>query len=90
MIIEIIAIWFLNLFDYIMSLYYIGKYGLAFELNPIMRWLFAHQPLDFFVKIGAVTLCCVALYCIREHKVAKICAWIIIALYTAVAIMHIM
>ena len=88
MIVEIIAIWFLNLFDYIMSLYYIGKYGIAVELNPIMRWLFAHSPLDFIVKIGAVTICCVTLYLLRDYTIMKIAAIISLVIYAFVAIVH--
>lgn len=89
MIYEIVILWFLNLFDYIMSKYYIGKYGLIFEMNPIMRFLFANPPLDFVVKIGVVTICCEVLYFLREYKVAKFGAWVLIVLYTCVAITHI-
>jgi hypothetical protein len=87
--IKLIIIWLLNLFDYIMTIHYVGKYGIWVEQNPIMVYLLQYPILAFIVKMGIPTLCCVLCYLVKDKPIIKIATWVLLIFYTWVAINHI-
>lgn len=86
---KLIAIWWLNLFDYIMTIYYVGKYGIWIEENPLMVYLLNYPLLAFIVKLGVPTLCCVLCYLVKDKPIIKMATWVLLIFYAYVAIHHI-
>lgn len=89
MLIRLIIAYILNLFDLGMTQYFISKYGISIESNPIGRWLFAHSILLLIWKLGLVAALLLVLYHFRNNRVANISSWIILGVYIALAIYHI-
>lgn len=89
MLIRLIIAYILNLFDLGMTQYFISKYGISIEGNPIGRWLFAHPVLLLIYKLGLVAMLLLVLYHFRNNRVANIGSWIILGVYMALAIYHI-
>ena len=61
----LVMAYFLNLIDYVQTIYGIQKFGLSIELNPLMRFCFEHDialqvklimPLLILLIIGLITL----------------------------------
>lgn len=89
MLIRLIIAYILNLFDLGMTQYFISKYGISVEGNPIGRWLFAHPILLLIYKLGLVAILLLVLYHFRNNRVANIGSWIILGVYITLAIYHI-
>lgn len=89
MLIRLVIAYVLNLFDLGMTQYFIGKYGISIEGNPIGRWLFGHPVLLFIWKFGLVAILLGVIYHFRNNQVANIGSWIILGVYIALAIYHI-
>lgn len=89
MLIRLIIAYILNLFDLGMTQYFIGKYGIPIEGNPIGRWLFAHPALLLIWKLGLVAILLMVIYHFRSNRVANIGSWVILGVYIALAIYHI-
>lgn len=85
---KLIIIWFLNLFDHIMTIYYVGKYGIGIEENPVMRELLNYPILAFIVKIGTCTVMCVLCYLVKDKLAIEIATWALLIFYAWVAINH--
>ena len=86
---KLLTIYLLNLFDYIMTLYYVNNYGLWVEQNPLMRELLPYPVLTFIVKMGIPTLCCILCYIVKDKPIIKIATWVLLIFYAYVAIHHI-
>lgn len=86
---KLLIIWILNFFDYLMTLYYTGKYGMIVELNPIMVYLLQYPFLAFIVKLGVPTLCCVLCYLVKDKPIIKFATWVLLIFYLYIAIHHI-
>lgn len=86
---KLLIIWLLNLFDYIMTHYYIGKYGIAIEQNPIFAYLYEHN-LAFIIKMGATTIMCVLCYIVRDKPIIKAMTWGLLVYYGYIAIHQIL
>ena len=89
MLIRLIIAYILNLFDLGMTQYFINKYGVSIEGNPIGRWLFGHPVLLLIWKLGLVAILLLVLYHFRNNQVANIGSWIVLDVYIALAIYHI-
>ena len=89
MLIRLIIAYVLNLFDLGMTWYFISKYDISIEGNPVGRWLFGHPILLLIWKLGLVAILLLVLYCFRNNRVANIGSWIILGVYIALAIYHI-
>ena len=87
---KLLIIWILNLFDYIMTVYSIGKYGIWVEQNPLMRELLSYPILAFIVKMSIPTLCCVLCYLVKDKLIIKIATWALLIFYAWVAIIHLL
>ena len=89
MLIRLIIAYILNLFDLGMTQYFTSKYGISTEGNPIGRWLLGHPILLLIWKLGLVATLLLVLYYFRSNRVANIGSWIILGVYIALAIYHI-
>lgn len=88
---KLIIIWLLNLFDYIMTIYYVGKYGLSIEVNPFMREMLSISPLFAgFIKMTIATGTCVFCYIVKDYKIIKIATWVLLVFYAWVAVNHLL
>ena len=85
---KLLTIWLLNLFDYIMTLYLIGKYGIWIEANPLMRELLLNPPLAFIVKMGVCTIMCILCYMVKDKPIIKFATWVLLLFYAWVAVNH--
>ena len=89
MLIRLGITYVLNLFDLVMTQYFVGKYGSSIEGNPIGRWLLDHPIALIAWKFGLVALMLLLIYHFRDIRIAKIGSWIVFDVYIALAIYHI-
>ena len=89
MLIRLIIAYVLNLFDLGMTWYFVSKYGIPIEGNPVGRWLFGHPVLLLIWKLGLVAMLLAVIYHFRNNQVANIGSWIVLGVYIALAIYHI-
>lgn len=86
---KLLIIWLLNLFDYIMTIYYVGKYGIWIEENPLMVNLISLSPiLAGIVKILICTVMCALCYIVKDKPIIKFATWGLLLFYFWVAIRH--
>lgn len=85
---KLFIIWLLNLFDYIMTLKQVNKYDTDIEANPIMRFAMQNDVLFFIMKIVLVSFWLFIMYQYRDSLICKIGCWILLIVYTALAIYH--
>ena len=86
---KLFIIWLLNLFDYIMTLKQVNKYDAEIEANPIMRFAMQNNVLFFAMKIVLVSIWLLILWKYKDTTIAKVGAWVLLAVYGAIAIYHI-
>lgn len=89
MLIRLIIAYILNLFDLGMTWYFVSKYGVSIEGNPIGRWLIDHPMALIAWKFGIIALLLLLLYHFRNVQIANIGSWIILGVYVALAMYHI-
>ena len=89
MLIRIIVTYILNIFDLCMTLYYTKKFGLEVESNPFGHWLLSKPYRILIYKILVVGLLLFILWISRENKISAISSWIVLGVYTALAVYHI-
>lgn len=91
MLILTIFAYLLCVFDYACTRYWIKRFGVEVETNPIGRWLFqvGNGALAFFVKVVLSLFVLMFLYRFREVTLGKAGIWIIFLAYLAVAVYHI-
>lgn len=79
----------LNLIDYAFTAYWVNRYGLEVEANPVGRWLFAHDA-ALAVKILAVgALLAVLGLLIHRHPKAAWVANIPLGVYALLDVAHV-
>ena len=86
---KLLIIWFLNLFDYTMTLKQVNKYGIDIEANPIMRLAMCNEGLFFVVKVLLVTLWLYILYLNQDNTICKLGSWVLLAVYGILAGYHV-
>lgn len=95
--IPLIIAYALNLFDLVMTSYWISLYGIEIESNPIGRFLY-ETGLVYPVKIVGMAFLFVLLYFAVKHRDKglesttqwwDIAKWVVLAVYAALAIYHI-
>jgi len=75
-----------NVLDTILTLKYI-KFGPLDEYNPIMAWLLQGDGCAFaFLKIFVVTILSFYLWLNQNHKISRICLYILSLLYLGLII----
>ena len=85
----LILTYLLNILDYIFTLYWVRKFGIEIEGNPIGRWVFSHN-IAWAVKFLAVGgLLALLGYFIKSNPQTAWTAYIMLAVYAAVCIYHI-
>ena len=87
--IRLLIVYLLNIFDLAATWYWVSKYGIEFELNPIGRVLLSNSPASLIVKIGLVGICLLYIYEKRENKLAKIASWFLLFFFAALTIYHV-
>lgn len=87
--IRLIIVYLLNIFDLAATWYWVSKYGMDFELNPIGRILLSNSPAAVIVKVGLVGICLFYIYENKENKLAKIASWFLLFFFVALTIYHV-
>jgi len=79
----------LNALDAVMTMWAV-RLGVATEANPIMAAaLSLGEPVFFVAKMTVVGAGCAVLWAARRHRIAQIGAWLCVAVYFALAVVHI-
>ena len=86
---KFILIYLLNLFDYIMTVIQVNKYGIEIEANPIMRAFIVNDSFFFVIKVLFVGLMLLLMWCYEDLTISKFGSWVLLATYGALAIYHI-
>ena len=89
MLIRLGVTYVLNLFDLVMTQYFISRYGSEVEGNPVGRWLVDHPTLLIAWKCAIVALLLLLIYRFRDKQIANNGSWIILGVYIALAMYHI-
>ena len=89
MLIRLGVTYVLNLFDLVMTQYFISRYGSEVEGNLIGRWLLSYPILLLIWKLGLVAILLLVLYRFRNNCIANIGSWTILGVYMALAMYHI-
>ena len=89
MLIRLGVTYVLNLFDLVMTQYFISKYGSKVEGNPVGRWLGGRPTLLIVWKVAVIALLLLLLYHFRNVQIANIGSWITLGVYIALAMYHI-
>lgn len=85
----LIITYILNLIDYAFTLYWVRKYGIEIEGNPIGRWMFSHNIAWLFkIVLNGVLLGAVVWY-VHRHPEDGYLAWICAAVYGCIVAYHI-
>lgn len=85
----LIIAYILNLVDYAFTSFWVHKYGITAEANPIGRWMFSNNiawVFKIFVVGGLVEVLGVV---IRKHPKAVIVSWILLAAFCLIVLYHI-
>lgn len=84
----LIITYILNIIDYIFTAYWVKKFGLAVEANPIGRWLFENNVAWLF-KIVVVGLLFIALhFLIKAQPKGIIAVYILLIVYSIIILYH--
>lgn len=89
MIIRLGIIYLFNLFDLIFTRYWVNKIGIDFELNPIGKWILSSPVLTIAFKVILVGALLILMYFMRVYKITKICSWILLGVFVALTVYHI-
>ena len=87
-------IYILNLYDYLITSHFVSLYGIAIEMNPIGRLLYSDWSTALICKVVIVAILLMALcelsMCVekRTQRIIKILAYILLAVYSSVALLH--
>ena len=85
----LITAYALNIIDYIFTAYWVHKFGIEIEANPIGRWMFSHNVAwvyKIFIVGGAFA---VIRYFIHREPKAVISAKILLVVYLLIVAYHI-
>ena len=86
---RLIIIYALNLFDLIMTKFWVNIIGIEFELNPIGKWILSDPALIILYKGLFVGFLLLVFYHFRDLKLVKIVSWILLAILSLLAIYHV-
>lgn len=84
----LITAYLLNIIDYIFTAYWVHKFGIEIEANPIGRWMFENNVAWVFKIIILGGLFAVLWYCMRKSAKAVIGAKVLLCVYSAIVIYH--
>lgn len=97
MTIRLIIAYLLNLFDLVMTTYWVNKFGIDIEGNPIGRWMYQTGAV-YFVKVVLMAI----LFWLLDKAVNfkdighsdtvewwDIVSWVILAVYAVLGVYHI-
>ena len=97
MTIRLIIAYLLNLFDLAMTTYWVNKYGIDIEVNPVGRWLYENH-LAVPVKVFGIGLLFLILHNAVKHRDKgleksvqwwDLVSWVVLAVYGVLALYHI-
>ena len=85
----LIITYLLNIIDYLFTLYWVRKYGIEIEGNPIGRWMFSNNIAWLFkIVLNGVLLGAVGWYVHLRPERGWI-AWICLCVYGVIVLYHI-
>lgn len=85
----LILTYLLNIIDYLFTGYWVSKYGLSIEGNPIGRWMFENN-IAWLFKIVVVGVLLIALgFLINKYKRYKWIPIILAIIYGLIVVYHI-
>lgn len=85
----LIITYLLNILDYLFTLYWVRKFGIEIEGNPIGRWMFSHNIAWLFkIVLNGVLLGIVGWY-VHLHPESSWIAWICLCVYGVIVLYHI-
>ena len=87
--IRLLIVYLLNIFDLAATWYWVSKYGIEFELNPVGRILLSSSPTAVIIKVGLVGICLFYIYGYKENKLAKIVSWLLLFFFVILTIYHV-
>ena len=90
MLARLIIAFVLNIADYLFTLYFVHLYGLEVEANPIGRWLLEKPWRGIVFKVFGIAALLAVLYVFRSHTIAVIGSWIVLVVYAALVLCHIL
>lgn len=80
-----IIIYILNLFDYLVTVYWTGLHGIATEINPAMRWALSVPGAFFTIKLILFPILLLWMWK-KKHDDS---AWIALGMFIVVTLMNI-
>ena len=81
--------YFFNIIDLIFTTHWVNKFGIGIEFNPFGRWLY-EKNMAWVFKIIIVGILLLILYKLCDrYKLARICSYIVLAVYSLLFIYHI-
>lgn len=86
---QLIIAYVLNLLDLFCTRHWVKKFGLDVESNPFGRWFLESDLRQAIFKVILPAIGFTILYIFRDKAIAKIGAWIVLAVYALLAIYHI-
>jgi hypothetical protein len=87
--IYLIIAYILNVIDYIFTSYWIAKFGIDIEVNPIGRWMFENN-VSWVFKIIVIGLLFILLWhLIKKQPNAILVAYIMLGVYGFIVLYHI-
>lgn len=85
----ILITYILNIIDYLFTTHWVNKFGIGIEFNPFGRWLYENN-IAWVFKIMIVGILFFILYKFYDrYKLARICSYVILAVYSLLFIYHI-
>ena len=85
----LIITYLLNIIDYLFTLYWVRKYGIEIEGNPIGRWMFSNNVAWLFKIVIIGVLLGVVGYYVHRHPEDAYLAWICLIVYGLITLYHI-
>ena len=85
----LIITYILNIIDYLFTLYWVRKFGIEIEGNPIGRWMFSHNIAWLFKIVIVGGIFAVLGVFIHRHPKSAYLAYIPLIVYALVVIYHI-
>jgi hypothetical protein len=85
----LILTYLLNILDYLFTLYWVRKFGIEIEGNPIGRWMFSHNIAWLFKIVLNGGLLWAVGYYVRNHPEDAYLAWICLIAYAIIVAYHI-
>ena len=84
----LITAYILNLIDLFCTNYWVRKYGIDAEANPVGRWMYENGSVYIF-KIGVVGAALVAIYFgIKNNPSWSWVSWLVLGIYVIILIIH--